>query len=56
MKTFTSKQKVHDMWERSDGSLIAIEEMELHHLRGALKKTLRENERLQKQLTVNTKK
>jgi hypothetical protein len=40
----------HDTWTRSDGSKIALDEMNEHHLRNALRKSLERISVLEKEL------
>jgi hypothetical protein len=40
----------HNTWTRSDGSKIALEEMNEHHLRNALRKSLEKISVLEKEL------
>lgn len=42
--------KKHNTWIRSDGSKISLDEMNEHHLRNALRKSLEKISKLEEQL------
>ena len=44
------ENKKNNTWKRSDGTVISLDEMNEHHLRNALRKSLEKIQKLEEQL------